>query len=429
MASVNDARNLENEILKERERLAAADVDEEDREAIKTFANHREGRVARNTLRQDMGNLRRAAVAADGPLIEFDRRADVDAVMSELQSQGVEKPDSKNAYLRALRQFFKYLGDEPHRPDYEWIENVEDYKSNGDSRRLKREEYLTEDEVTALREAAEHPREEALVEFLADTGARIGLVCGLRRKDVDLEAEPPTFTPNPNAKDGYKGVGIKRYPIHYSERHLRRWINKRHPDQHPDAPLFPVKIGYDSEDRGNQAMHAQTAFDAVKSLAEKTEIDPDRVSPHAFRHAAVRRMKTDPDFDFDWETVKMRTAWSDRAFESMKELYGALQEGEQLDYFAGRAGRDSGEDEGDDEPSLFTECRSCGEENRRGARFCDRCGRAISEEGRQIEREVQQDVGASKALADGEEITEEDLEEIAGDDALLAKLIEIRSGE
>jgi len=400
MANVDDARNLQGEVESEWNRLQNADLPDDDRAAIEAFGNYRQGRVARNTLRQDLGNLRRAADAADSSMVDFDSRSDVDAVMTELSNRGVEKPESKNAYLRCLRQFFKWLTAEPDYGDYDWVDDVEDYATNGDGRRLKAEEYLSEAEVTALREAATHPRETALIEFLADTGARINVVCNLRRGDVDLESEPPTFTPNPNAKDGYKGVEIKRYPIHYSERSIRRWMNKNHPDDHDDAPLFPVKIGYDADDRSNMAMHPQTAFDAIKSLAEKTDVDPDRVSPHAFRHAAVRRMKVDPDFDFDWEAVKMRTAWSDRAFESMKELYGALGEDEQLDFFADRAGRDVDGDDDESLPSVYRECRSCGEENRRDARYCDRCGKALTDAAETVDEEVGDDITESYAAAD-----------------------------
>jgi len=416
MANVDDARNLQGEVESEWNRLQNADLSDDDRTAIEAFANYRQGRVARNTLRQDMGNLRRAAAATDGSLVDFDGRSNVDAVMAALSNQGVEKPESKNAYLRCLRQFFKWLGDEPAYGTYEWVDGVEDYATNGNGRRLKAEEYLTEAEVTALREAATHPREKALIDFLSDTGARINVVCNLRRKDVDLENEPPTFTPNPNAKDGYKGVEIKRYPIHYCEQSLRRWMNKNHHDEHDDAPLFPVKIGYDADDRQNMAMHPQTAFDAIKSLAEKTDVDPDRVSPHAFRHAAVRRMKRDPDFNFDWETVKMRTAWSDRAFESMKELYGALGEDEQLEYFADRAGRETDDDADESLPSVYRECRSCGEENRRDARYCDRCGKALTDEDT-VDDATADDVKESYAVADDADTVEkvQAIESLLGD--------------
>lgn len=400
MANVNDSRHLSQQLEKEYDRLTEAPISEADRELITQFAQYREGRVSRNTVKQDLGNLRRIADISDHVLVDFNRRSDIDAVMAKLERQGVSKPVTKNTYLRTIRQFFKWLGDEPDYDEYGWIENVEDYSTDRDTRRLKTKDYLSEAEVTTLREAATHPREEALIEFLADTGARINLTCNLRRKDVSLSGEHPTFEPNPNAKDGYKDVEIKRYPIHYSERHLRRWLNKRHPDEHPDAPLFPVKIGYDPADRQNMAMAPRTAGDALNDIAERTEIDRARVNAHAFRHAAVRRMKTDPNFDFDWETVKLRTAWSDRSFNEMKRLYGALENDEQLDYFAECAGRESDSDES--ATPMFDECPNCGEENRRDARYCDRCGREMSEDAQQLRAQAENRIVEVENKQEGE---------------------------
>ncbi|MFB6194885.1 MAG: tyrosine-type recombinase/integrase [Haloplanus sp.] len=375
MADVNDSRHLSQEVEKEWERLEEADITDDDREAIKAFAHRRENRVARNTLRQDMGNLRRAAERGEKPLMAYESSSDADRLFDALEATGVNSTDSKNAYVRALRVFFDWADKHPNYGDFEWYENIKDFSddNNGDNnRRLTAEDYLSEAEVESLMQAAEHPREETLIDFLADTAARINLVCNLRRKDVDLDGERPTYRPNPNAEDGYKGVTQQRYPIHYSENSLRVWLNRHHPDDHPDAPLFPVKIGYDPDDRQNQALHPQSTLDALKTAAERAGIDRDRVHPHAFRHAAVRRMKKDPNFDFDWETVKLRTQWSDRGFEQMKELYGKLEEEEQLEVFFEHTDREI--ETTDETPAVFAECHSCGREIGTSAEFCRFCG-------------------------------------------------------
>lgn len=61
------------------------------------------------------------------------------------------------------------------------------------------------------------------------------------------------------------------------------------------------------------------------------------------------------------------------------------------------------------------------------AKACEACGEVFTPDAGDAKREIQRDVGASQAFADGEEVTPEQLEAIADDDALLAKLIEIRS--
>jgi len=373
MADVNDSRHLSQEVEKEWHRLEQADITDDDRAAITAFAHRREDRVARNTLRQDMGNLRRAAERGETPLMAYESSSDADRLLDTLEATGVNSTDSKNAYVRSLRVFFDWADNHPNHGSYGWYDNISDFTdSGGNGRRLTAEDYLSEAEVESLMQAAEHPREETLIDFLADTAARINLVCNLRRKDIDLDADRPTYRPNPNAEDGYKGVTQQQYPIHYSENTLRRWLNNHHPDDHPDAPLFPVKIGYEKADRQNQALHPQSTLDAIKTAAERAGIDRDRVHPHAFRHAAVRRMKKDPQFNFDWETVKLRTQWSDRAFEQMKELYGKLEEEEQLEVFFEHTDRDI--ETTDDTPAVFAECRSCGRDIGENAEYCRFCG-------------------------------------------------------
>lgn len=334
--------------------------------------------------------------------------------------------------------FYGWLTDHPDYEDYGWYEQPASFEptaGNG-GRRLTEEDYLSETDIEALCQAATHPREEALIQFLADTAARINLVCNLRRQDVDLGEPYPTYRPNPNAEDGYKGAAQRRYPIHYAEQELRVWLNSHHPDPadgvHPDAPLFPVKIGYDASNRQHQALHLQSTLDQLKTCAKRADIDPDRVHPHAFRHAAVRRMRMDPNFDFNWEVVKPRTQWSNTAFEQMKELYGKLTEGDELDEFYGHTDRVVEEAAA---PDVFTTCQSCGRDIAMDAEYCRFCGRDQTDD---MTGESDETAAATDALRrflglEGEAVQQRAVTQAFGDtvtdDALADVVAELGDGD
>lgn len=195
-----------------------APIDDRDRRAIETFVQHRRDieDMSRNTLINDLGNLRRAAERADTPLVDMDIR-DARGFISELVrpkehgGYGLD-PDGGGIYnyKRALRVFFTWLDNEPGYGDYPFGEGLELPSMNTET--IDDEEVLTEHEIEDLKDAANSARDRALVDFLADVGARISLVTSLRVGDIkDIESDNPGFVPNDNAIN-LKGVEIRRYP-------------------------------------------------------------------------------------------------------------------------------------------------------------------------------------------------------------------------
>jgi ribosomal protein L37AE/L43A len=76
-------------------------------------------------------------------------------------------------------------------------------------------------------------------------------------------------------------------------------------------------------------------------------------------------------------------------------------------------------------------CPTCGEAQPPGVKACQNCGAVFTPDAKQVQAQVQQDVGAEKALAglgDVEDLSPGDIDALAEDDEIMAQLIQARAG-
>lgn len=369
MADVDDVHNRSGRVKREYHNLETADIPDADRAAIEAFANHRQfnEEVASSTLVSDMATLKRSAERAHKPLVDFEGADDTNRILKTNRVDFEVSESSNRNYSRALRVFFRWLDGNPAHDSYEWWESVEIPHQPVEP--LDPKALLTVDEVRELRQASDHPRETAFVEFLADTGLRITAALQLKRGGIDgLDSPNPTATPNSDGL-GQKGIDPLPLPIIQSQPHLRVWLNQYHPEDHPEAPVFCVK-DYFHRDRSNTAMSTSRARDQLKELADLAGLDRSRIHPHAFRHVATTRMRR--DMGMDWTDIGHRTGWSENTLSRMKQLYGHLSQEDKNERVFAAAGRAPAPGE-DDEP-VFVTCESCRREISADARFCPDCG-------------------------------------------------------
>jgi len=296
MANVNDTNNTLGRLANQWEDLYEADIDDRDRDAIEEFCRHREGLddMAPGTVVSDLSLLRNASDRADTPLIEMDMR-DVRRLFRTLTAPkgrggyGLDpKGEGMKGYKRALRVFFQWIDSERGYGDYPFWEDIKVPSSTRG--RVDEEQLLEEEVVTKLKEAANHARDRALIEFLADTAARISLASQLRVGDIKgLETDRPEFTPNPDGIN-HKGAPDKRYPILYSQADLRSYLNNHHIDSRPEAPLWHVLRGYDTENPEMGALSGDRIRDVLRECRQRAGVDKP-VNPHNFRHTAITRLR------------------------------------------------------------------------------------------------------------------------------------------
>ncbi|OYR82754.1 hypothetical protein DJ84_09675 [Halorubrum ezzemoulense] len=320
MADVNDTNSTRAKFEREQELLEDADIDEDDRRAIREFVTHRRQMEDKslNTLISDIGNLRRAAERAETPLLEMDigdARAFVGLLAAPKKSGGYGlDPDGSGmfGYKRVLRVFFQWLDEEPHYGEYDFGERISLPDRNTKEETISKDDLLNEDEIEQLKRACMNNRDPVLIDFLADVGARVSLATSLRVGDIDgLNTPRPTFSPNTDALS-LKGVRDVSYPILYSRAELREWVNRNHPDHtgpngraHDEAPLFPVVEHYDPDDREMMAAHTSTVRKSMKRAADRAGLDVERVHPHHFRHVFMTRISDSELNDRDIEHMSM----------------------------------------------------------------------------------------------------------------------------
>lgn len=90
---------------------------------------------------------------------------------------------------------------------------------------------ITEEEAMRLIEAAQKPRDKAMVAFLFDSGARVGELMNLRIKDVIFNGEVTHVVLNGK-------TGMRRIPILNSNVYLSRWIAQHPSGGKPESKVF-----------------------------------------------------------------------------------------------------------------------------------------------------------------------------------------------
>jgi integrase/recombinase XerD len=403
MVAIDDNLGLEDRFQSAREDLENADIAAADRQAIAEFVAYRREteELSLNTCINDCGNLKRAAERVDGRLLDLD----ADAV--ERFFQTLITPESRGGYgldadgggiynyKRVCRVFFDWLDDNPDYGAYDFPETIELDTGTSDES-VDRDAMLDQDEIQALKEAANHPRDRAIIEFLADTAARRTLALQLRVGDVDgLDGARPHYTPNPNGL-GQKDAPNRRYPLLYSQAELRTYINRHHIDPRDHAPLFPVlERHYDRDAPEESALSGDRLATMLKECADRAGVDSP-VNPHNFRHSAVTRMRAE---GYNADEIIRFTGWADKR---MLERYDHATALEKNDLVRERAG--TIDEAGSDDGPTVRPCRVCGSRLDATTSFCPQCGSANTREAMERRDAVDDDVVASIPQADDDEI-------------------------
>lgn len=401
MANVNDSNNTLQKLENQWENLRESDIDDRDRNAIREFVRlEREGNQGRkpNTLIRDLSTLRNASERADTPLVDMDM-GDFRGLLATLtapKSEGGYGLDPSKSglagYKQALRVFFRWLDTEPGYGDFEFWDNIDTKSRSPD--RVSEDAMLTQEEIAALKKAANNPRDKALIEFLADTGARVSLAAQLRIGDVyDLGTDRPYYKPNPNGV-GHKGAPDKRYPIIHSIADLRDYINRHHIDPRDQAPLWHTFRGYDRSNPQDGALSGDRIRALLKECKNRCSVEKP-VNPHNFRHSAITRLSKTGHTP---QQIKHIAAW---ASDRMLERYDHTTAQERNEELRAKAGIID-EPDIETEPAQPTNCGNCQTLVKADTRFCPNCGAAMTHAARDSSEQFDNDIIEAAAAADGE---------------------------
>ena len=256
-----------------------------------------------------------------------------------------------------LKLFYKWLAgnDEVYPPEVNWL------KPRLRNPKKLPEELLTEKEVCAMAEAADHPRNRAFVSVLYETGCRIGELLSLRVKNVQFDQYGAVLRVTGK-------TGDRRVRIVSSAPVLTNWIDLYKDSNVPDAPLWPP-ISTNFRDKGQPAEY-RSIYVMLQELAKKANITK-RIYPHLFRHSRATVLAS-----------KLTEA-------QMKEYFGWVQASDMASIYVHLSGRDvdnallqlySLKERPDEAPKLDIKiCVRCKEKNSPVQAFCGRCGNPFDE--------------------------------------------------
>lgn len=394
---ITDINNFSGRLRTQFELIDGLDA-EADRQALKRWGNSQD--VADTTLIDRLKNVRLMAKRSDQHLVDMDK-GDVLALLAEF-SNGThpDVPDdglsdgTLRQYRQAARLFFR---DEL---DRDWGADIE--IGQAERSPIGPDQILTGDEVDALLDASQTPRDSALIAFLCVTGQRITAALSIRVGDVDLNDRTATIRLNDDAK-GMKGASGPR-PILWARTYVASWLDIHPCRDDDDAPLFcTVQGGSRPAENGDTVtwdlgdpMSRSQAHNRLVTVAERAEVPTEKVKPHNFRHTAITRMR-----DQGIPDDRIRFMVGVEPDSDILERYDKATNEKMLRRLRDDHGIETEEEMTVGQPSLDN-CRQCGAPLRGAARYCPQCGTPLN-------------VDAADEIDDGKESIEDSIPEALED--------------
>ncbi|MEM2027140.1 MAG: site-specific integrase [Candidatus Bathyarchaeia archaeon] len=333
--------------------------------------------------------------------LEEATRRDVERVVAWINRQPYREwtKHDKKLVLRKLIQYAK-VGrcdrDAPMPPEVGWIKlNVKERDS-----RVTPEALLEDKDVKAMVEAADNPRDRAMIHVLFEGALRPGELLSMKTSSVEFKRDYCLITVNGK-------TGIKRIPLVASYMPLLDWLRVHPHRDDPEAPLW-CSLATNYVGRPLSYRHFRLI---VKKMAGRAGLRKD-VWPYLFRHTTLTRM------------AKVLT-------EAQLEKFAGWVHGSKMAaryvHFSARDVEDAilalygiGRDERDGTPIKIVKCPRCGGHNPETHRFCSQCGLPLS-----MAAAYKAELSA-KEVVEAAEAMESMKKEIAD---LKAQLLEILSGK
>jgi len=315
-------------------------------------------------------------------------------------------------YQSALKAFYRYY--DGHDVDPEEIPVFAPDDTSVDERDM-----FSVEEIQAMREAIESPRERCLFELLAYTGQRIRAIQTLRLKDVDLEESVIYLN---EEEGGLKGAKGKR-PLLGAEAYVRRWL-EYHPTGDPDDYLITPKAT--GGGTPGEMITQDTMRYHLKKIADKAEIDKS-VHPHIFRHYFTTIAKRDYDLDDAYIKHLRGDAPGSNVMET---TYRHLSDDDAINHADAKF---RGEEPEEESPLSPEKCPTCGEILEPNAKACSNCGDVFTMDAKSAEEQIEQQVKDSYREADPSDDETMDkvdkVDELLSDPDVKAALLEKLSEE
>jgi len=302
-------------------------------------------------------------------------RADPDSVEKQLANS------TMNLLRLRVKQFFRWLFDcekSQYPESVRWIE----IKTIRGEKELTPEELPTPQEVKAMIESTENPRDRAMISLMAESGARIGEISTILLKDISWNDNGFILTIHRNRTKSRFG---RRIPLCACAEDVKRWINDYHPFKNdPEAPLF-ISFAVRTSPKSN--LKTGSIAEIVKMTAERTNVTKRiHMHPHKFRHFRASQLA---ELGWNEPMLKQYFGWSKTS--NMPAIYIHMsQKSMNNRYYQmyGKTAPEGAREQNLEEPKT---CSECGSRNPTGYRFCFRCNTLLEKDEQKLlenERQV-----------------------------------------
>jgi integrase/recombinase XerD len=285
---------------------------------------------------------------------------DITAFLSWLE-QSDYAPHTKRDYKTVLKRLFRNLGKE------ELVENVrQTLKRN---KKKLPSDILTKDEIIKMIEAADHPRNKAMIAMMYEGGLRIGELANLKIKDVQFDEWGALVKVR-----GKTGERIVR--VVSSASLISQWLEMHPKRDDMEAPLW-VNLSSNYKKVG---ITYQGIRQNLKRIVEKAGVKKN-ITPHVFRHSRathLARSLTEAEMNIYFGWVQGS---------GMPATYVHLS-GRDVDDKILQIYNLKPKDKDREDKMRPKECPRCKYINSPVSRFCGRCGTVLDEEER-IKLEMQ----------------------------------------
>jgi integrase len=308
-----------------------------------------------NTIAKHIYSFEKFMDALDSNVeIKKATRQDLEKAMARIESLKLGEETKRNIRVVVKSYFKHFLGEDLYYPrQIAWLRT-----SIRKNRKMLPDDILKEDDIIKLIEAANNPRDKAIIALLFDAGIRAGELLSLRRKDADLEGTPAHITVTGK-------TGPRKIPILFSVPYLARLLDINN-GLKPNDSLW-MSIG--SWSNLDSPLDYSGLRMMIKRLTAKAKINK-RIYPHLFRHSRASyyaNMLTE-------QQLKAFFGWTGDS--KMTATYVHLS-GRDIDNAVLQANGMKSKEEAHEHKLKVIICPKCRYENGFSSRHCSRCGSAL----------------------------------------------------
>lgn len=370
-----------------------------------------------NTIYNYVRDIQKVETCIDGPLTDTTVNHLNETFKSLFRGTHPEAKEggySRNT-VRALQnnvvKFYRYHEDEYIDPD-------ELFRYSRKDTEVDERDMFNQEEIEAMREAIDHPRNRAIFELLLNTGQRVSAIQKLRVKDVDVDGGLLYLNHNEGEHKNARG----KRPLLGAEQACREWL-RYHPTGEPDDYFITQRDDYrgPTKQPGSQ-LTTPTIWRAVKKIADRAGVEKP-TNPHAFRHNFATICAE--DYDMSPDTIKHLLGHSDKST-TFEEVYKHISDSTYIEKAEIAAGKREAKEE---DNRLSPQICQCGQSLPSDAKACPACGVMFTPDAQSVQDQIEDDMKESYKEAgragDSQAIDDiEDVDELLEDPAIKKALIE-----